>query len=114
MPSEQLLQEVEDGLGMPLTALAKRVPPTRQGRPVTLGCPLRWILDGVRSPNGNIVRLDAVRLAGRWITTPGALRRFMLAQTPTIGAESKPVARSPKRKQAAAERAGSELKRVGI
>ena len=46
-----------------LTEAARRIPPFRRGRSVTASCIMRWILDGVRTPNGK-VRLEAVRVGG--------------------------------------------------
>ena len=114
MLSDQFLSEIEAGEGEPLTRAARRIPSTRQGKPVTLSCLLRWVLAGVRSPNGKRVRLEAARLANRWITTPGALRRFVQAQTPRFDAEDTPVVRSPAQRRRASERAAKELERAGI
>jgi hypothetical protein len=82
MPSNQFLCEVTDGESEPLTKAARRFSPTRQNRPVTLSCLFRWITRGVKGPDGERVKLEAARLAGRWITTPGAIKRFISAQTP--------------------------------
>jgi hypothetical protein len=41
-----------------LSQAARLLPPGRGGRPVTLSCLLRWVLTGVRSPSGDLVRLD--------------------------------------------------------
>jgi hypothetical protein len=46
----------------------------------------RWITEGVRLPDGSRVRLEAARLGGRWLTSEPALRRFLAAQTPELGA----------------------------
>jgi hypothetical protein len=43
---------------------------------------LRWVTIGALSPDGKRVRLDAVRLGGRWITSREALQRFAEALTP--------------------------------
>src|SRR5215831_15466946 len=67
-----------------LPQAARRLPPGRRGRPVTLSCLLRWILSGVPSPDGQRVRLEAVRLGGRWLTSVEALGRFAAALTPTL------------------------------
>jgi hypothetical protein len=82
MLTDQLLEEIEAGQGETLNRAARRVPRTRQDRPVTLGCLFRWITTGVIGPNGKRVHLEAARLGGRWITTPKAIRRFVAAQTP--------------------------------
>lgn len=110
--SDLLLDEIDKGEGETLTQLAKRVPRTRQGRPVTLSCLLRWVLNGARGPSGSRVKLEAVRLAGRWVSSPGALRRFILAQTPF--ADQSLLLRTPGRRQRASERAARKLEQAGI
>lgn len=57
------------------------LPPGRRGRHVSLSCALRWTLNGVRLPSGEIVRLEAIRLGGRWLTSIEALQRFAERQT---------------------------------
>ena len=114
MLSEQLLSEIESGQGETLARASRRCPPTRQGKPVTPSCLVRWILSGVRGPDGHCVKLEAARLAGRWVTTPGAIRRFVAAQTPHRGAEAAPAARPPGRRQRASEAAALELEKAGI
>ena len=114
MLTDQLLSEIEAGEGEPLVRAARRIPSSRQGKPVTLSCLLRWVLSGVRGPGGQRIKLEAARLANRWITTPGALRRFVEAQTPHLAAEGAPSPRSPARRQKASERAARELDNLGI
>lgn len=111
--SQELLDEIDKSEGMPLSALARRLPGTRQGKPVSLSCVLRWVLDGAtveKGPRARKVRLEAVRIAGKWISTPGALRRFILAQQPGYTA---PI-RSPSQRSRAAERAKRELDKAGF
>jgi hypothetical protein len=114
MLTTQLLEEIEAGLGEPLTRAARRVPRTRQDRPVTLSCLLRWITLGVIGPNGERIKLEAARLAGRWLTTPGAIRRFVAAQTPCQ--DTTPITPRTGRgmRQRAAEQAGQQLDQMGI
>lgn len=110
--SDLLLDEIDKGEGETLAQLAKRVPRTRQGKPVTLSCILRWVLDGARGPDGRRIKLEAVRLAGRWVSSPGALRRFILEQTPADGRLPHP--RTPGHRQRASERAAKMLEQAGI
>jgi hypothetical protein len=91
MLTDQLLSEIEAGQGETLKQAALRVPPVRQGRPVTLSCLLRWVTLGVPGPDGGRVKLEAGRLAGKWITTAAALRRFVAAQTPSLSLDCQPT-----------------------
>jgi len=113
MLTDQLLAEIESGQGETLMRAARRVPRTRQDRPVTLGCLLRWITAGVIALNGQRVRLEAARLAGKWITTPGAILRFIRAQTPSAE-QATPRTTTPLRRSRAAERAGRQLEELRI
>jgi hypothetical protein len=114
MLSEQLLSEIQAGEGEPLARAARRIPSARQGKPVTLSCLLRWILSGVRGPGGQRIKLEAARLANRWLTTPGALRRFVEAQTPALDRRPPPAPRSPSRRRRESEAASDLLARKGI
>jgi hypothetical protein len=97
-----------------LSQAARRLPPGRNGRPVTLSCLLRWVLDGAPGPDGRRVRLGAVRLGGRWLTSVEALARFAAALTPRLDDDPAPAPRTPKQRRRASDRAGKELDRVGI
>jgi hypothetical protein len=80
-----------------------------------MSCLLRWVLDGARGPGGDRTRLEACRISGKWITTPGALRRFVEAQTPELTvAEHAAKPRTPRQRRRAAERAEKELENMGI
>jgi hypothetical protein len=74
----------------------------------------RWVLRGVPGPDGQRVRLAAVKLAGRWLTTRAALQEFAERTTPRFDEETLPAPRSPGRRQRASERAAAELARIGI
>jgi hypothetical protein len=114
MASTQLLQEISDGSGEPLSRAARRFPAYRLGRPVTLSCLVRWITAGVRGPDGERIRLEAARLAGRWLTTPQAVQRFIAAQTPDLDTAPVPAPRSRSSRRRASERADAALRKLGF
>jgi hypothetical protein len=97
-----------------LPEAARLLPAGRRGRPVSLSCILRWVLSGVRLPSGKAVRLEAVRLGGRWLTSREALQRFAEAQTPRLEDNASESTRSPRSRQRASERAAAELEAAGI
>jgi hypothetical protein len=70
-----------------LMQAATILPAGRCGRPVTLSCLLRWVKLGAKAPDGSRVRLDAVRLGGRWVTSREAIQRFAEALTPRLDAQ---------------------------
>jgi len=71
----------------------------------------RWIQTGVRALDGRRVKLEAVRVGCRWLTSEPALRRFSEALQ-SMPADS-PL-RSPTTRQKASTRAAAELKRMGV
>jgi hypothetical protein len=108
--------DVSSEFTISLTQAARLLPPGRRGRPVSLSCLLRWVLAGATGPSGERVRLEAVRLGGRWVTSREALQRFAERLTPRLDApqETPPNPRTPGRRQRASERAAAELERLGI
>jgi hypothetical protein len=100
---------------LPLAAAAKLVPPGRSGKRTHLSTILRWIMRGARSPSGEVVRLEAVRLGSRWVTSRQALQRFSERLTPRLdGVPPHSPRRTPTQRQRASERAGKELEGFGI
>jgi hypothetical protein len=97
-----------------LTQAARRLPPGRGGRPVSLSCILRWVIDGMRRPSGDTIRLEALRLGGRWVTSVQALQRFAERLTPNPDCITSKTPRTQTARRAASERAADELSRVGI
>jgi hypothetical protein len=93
---------------------ARRFPPARAGRPVSFSCVLRWITDGIPGPDGERVKLEAVRVGGRWLTSEEALARWAARLTPRLHVENAPAPRSPARCRRESERAGRELDKIGI
>lgn len=63
-----------------LDQVVNLLPPRRDGKPLQVASVYRWIHEGVRASDGR-VRLEAVRCAGRWLTSKEALQRFVDAQT---------------------------------
>jgi hypothetical protein len=115
MLSDLFLSEIEAGEGQRLAVAARVLPSARQDKPVSMSCLVRWVLDGARGPGGKRIRLEACRISGKWVTTPGALRRFVEAQTPELaGAEPAAEPRTPRQRRKAAERADKDLERLGI
>jgi hypothetical protein len=99
---------------IPLNAAAGLIPPARNGKKTHLSTILRWITRGAKAPSGERVRLEAVRLGGRWITSREALQRFAERLTPRIDTPSAASPRTSGQQRRAAERAGHELDKIGI
>jgi Protein of unknown function (DUF1580) len=96
-----------------LAEVCRIVPPGHSGRRTHLSTVLRWVLTGARSPSGELVQLEALRIGGRWMSTREALQRFAERLTPTINRSSVET-RTVSRRQRESERAGQELEALGI
>jgi hypothetical protein len=80
-----------------------------------MSCVLRWVLTGTRALDGRVVRLEAIRLGGRWLTSIEALQRFAETLTPTFNEFGHaPAPRPPRKRQRASERAAKQLSKIGI
>jgi hypothetical protein len=99
---------------IPLAAAAKLIPPGRGGRRTHLSTLVRWILRGSRGPEGARVKLEAMRVGNRWITSREALQRFAEALTPRHAAQESLAPRSPAKRRGASERAARQLDELGI
>jgi hypothetical protein len=97
-----------------LAQVAREQPPGRGGAPCSLGCVLRWVLKGVRSPAGELVRLEAIRLGGRWITSREAVQRWAEKLTPRLDGEAAPAPRTATARRRAADKASKELEAMGV
>jgi hypothetical protein len=97
---------------LPLAAAAAVLPPGRNGRKCHLSTVLRWITDGVKAPDGSLVRLEALRLGSRWVTSREALQRFAERLTPRQDDAQPPP--SPTARRKAAARDAAVLDRAGI
>ena len=71
------------------TALARLVRLEETSRPVHAVTILRWITRGVRV-RGQTVKLEALRLGGRWVTSRPALDRFLARLTAASSGEATP------------------------
>jgi hypothetical protein len=97
-----------------LADACKLVPPARSGKRTHIGTVLRWILDGAKGPSGEQVRLEALRIGNRWMTSRQAIQRFAEALTPRLSDSRPPVPRTPTARSRAAARAARELEKAGI
>jgi hypothetical protein len=95
-----------------LAAAAQLFPPGRAGRPTHVSTLVRWITRGVLG-----VRLEALRVGGRWMTSHEACQRFAAALTAKHNApliQPKAACPSGAALQRRQERAERELKKIGL
>ena len=97
-----------------LTDVARMRPAGRGNRPTHFGTVLRWILNGVKTPNGR-VKLQAVRLRSKWVTSKEAVQRFTDALTrPYLEVPTAVPPRLRAARQRAADQAARALDKLGI
>jgi hypothetical protein len=97
-----------------LAAAAAQTPPGRNGKRCHLSTILRWILRGAKAPDGTLVKLEALRLGGRWLTSREALQRFAENLTQRVPDEPRQLPCGPAGRRRASEAAAAELKRLGL
>lgn len=115
-PVPQVLTEIQAGDGLSLSAAGRLFPAHRGVGSVDPSTVFRWVTKGTRTPGGRVVRLEAIRTPGRWLTSRGAVARFVSALTAAAdpaAATSPPTLRSPTARRRASERAADALKRRG-
>src|SRR5262245_14006607 len=96
-----------------MNAAAKLFGTFKGGRPVHPSTVSRWASAGVVVAGGTRLRLEAVRLAGRLVTSRAAVVRFVQAQQDSPSAPEPPATRSLAERHRAARAAAAELGRMG-
>jgi hypothetical protein len=109
--------ELQAGDTLTLNALCRILPPRDNGHRPNPKTVLRWITKGVNAPDGQVIRLAAVRVGSKWITTRRAAQEFIAALTAAaLGDEvaAGPPPRSAGQRRRDHERALAELEAAGI
>ena len=104
--------EVASGDGLYLAQAAKMLPRHRLDRPVSPSTLFRWVRAGVVVEGGERVRLEAVRVSGRWLTSRAALARFLKRQTPSAPDSHSERSRTPSQRARAQHDAADRLRRA--
>jgi hypothetical protein len=73
----------------------------------------RWATEGVEVPGVGRVRLEAVRVAGRWCSSRPAVLRFIELTNHEAASTQDTPPRSPASRSRASEKAAAELARLG-
>jgi hypothetical protein len=92
--------------------IAKLVP-GRGGKPIDPATVWRWSRVGVRAPDGTMVKLECIKIGGRFCSSREALDRFIAAtnepaHSPTL------LSRTPARRKPSSERAVAKLAKAGV
>ena len=113
----QVLAEIQAGGGLTLSAAGRMFPAHRGEGTINPSTIFRWVTKGSRTSDGRLVKLEAARVGGRWLTSKGAIARLIAtltdAATPTPPPSPPPVIRTPAARAQAAERAVAKLRSMG-
>ena len=110
----QVLTEIQAGEGLSLSAAGRLFPGHRGGKSVDPSTVFRWVTKGTRAPNGVSVKLEAVRVGVRWLTSRGAIARFVAALTDaSTPAPESQVKTHTSAGRNAAKKAGAALDAMG-
>lgn len=115
-PVPQVLTEIQSGGGLSLSAAGRMFPGHRGGPSVDPSTVWRWARKGARAAGGQLIRLEVCRVGSRWLTSRGAVARFVCALTSAADPTSTdptPTARTPAACRRASERAVAKLKSMG-
>jgi len=74
---------------------------------------LSWIKRGRKAPDGTLVKLKALYISSKWVTTREDLVRFFERLTPSAEQTPLPIS-SPSARNKAAEQAAKEVDEKGI
>jgi len=91
--------------------VARRFPSARGTGRVHPQTVVRWIRRGVKVAGGRSVKLEAVRVGHRWMTSEAAVKRFLTSATEFEAAAAS--LRSPGQRQKVGEGAAQEIEPFG-
>ena len=112
-PAPQVLTEIQSGGGLALSAAGRLFPAHRGAGTVDPSTVYRWVTKGAKAAGGQLVKLEAVRVGGRWSTSREAVTRFVQALTAAAAPTSPPPQPRPSVARRRAAAAGRELARRG-
>lgn len=97
------------------STLAKRFRSSRRDGCMTPQCLWRWHKKGAKRPDGSIVRLEAIVVSGRYLSSFAAIERYIAAQNESIACPPLPAAeRNSDRRSKASAAAAANLSAAGI
>ncbi len=96
-------------------AIAKLVPSHRDKAHVNASTVFRWIVRGVKTAGGEVIKLEAIKVGSFWRTSLEAIDRFSKklteASMPADAPPSPPLS-TPKQQRSAAVRASREADKI--
>jgi len=116
LDQQDVITEIMAGKGLTLPAAARGLPAHRgTASSVNAATVFRWVVSGIKLPDGSRLKLEAARVGGRWLTSQAALTRFIERHTAALDdTPQAPASRTPGQRNRAADRASRELEKIGI
>jgi hypothetical protein len=112
----QVLTEIRTHGGLKLSAVGKQFPAARGEGCVNPATVWRWAHEGAKTPTGERVKLEVVRVGMSWLTSQAALDRFVVAltsaSTPSAGGRDIKIP-NPSKRESRAARANKKLQEAG-
>ena len=110
---ESLIDEIMAHGGLGFAAVAKMFPAHKgPQKSLNTATVFRWHARGIRGEDGTLVKLEAIRVGGKHISSALAVRRFISALSEPVASVAVP--RSPAQRQRDSERASAELEAMGV
>lgn len=111
--AEPIVRQMLDGEALlGLADAAKLLPGYRGNASLDPSCVLRWVLTGSKSARGKVVKLEAIRMGNRWLTSREALARFSAALSAVPGETPTPPP-TPAAQGRAGKQAAKKLVELG-
>jgi hypothetical protein len=109
-----VISEIVAGEALSMGEAGRIIPALRGQKRTDPATIWRWVNRGHKLPDGSILKLEAAKMAGRWLTSKSALARFMeritAASTPQSENTTPPVqTRTATARQKSSERACAKL-----
>jgi hypothetical protein len=106
----QVAAEVSQGDAVSTSGVGRMLPGRSPGKTVDPSTVFRWISHGIRRSDGARVRLEAIKIGGRFITSKAAVQRFLVASNE---AETVNTSEATETKQTRAAKASAKLEAMG-
>ncbi len=107
-----VLAEIQAGECLTLSAAGRLFPGHKGGKAVDPSTVFRWVTKGSRATDGTCVKLEAIRVGSRWLTSASSIKRYVAALT-TINTDSTEEIRTPAERNKASEKAAAKLREMG-
>ena len=98
---------------IPLSVAANLFPGARGADRLSPATVFRWCTRGTRTPDGQVVKLESIRLGCRLLTTRQAITRYVTRLTHPSSLSDAPPIRTPSERARRSADAAATLKKLG-